>query len=300
MSILLVGGVPIPISPSGASRPRLDMADRARAFDGTYRASVTGNAKRDWNFSTPPIPRAFADSFQTVLATIGSQTCSGELLLGNGNLLIRSEEKNNAAWTKSDVTIDSDVITAPNGTLTGDKIKETATTAQHNVFQGITGLTDNTVYTYSDFVYPAERNWLTVGIIGKDGGSRYTYFNLATGARGSSAGSPLAAGIERGSAESGWWRVWIAATVASGGFGYGPFLGLATADGTNNYLGTAGSGIYSWGAQLELGSYPSAYSPTTTVAVTSTVSCFTEILDWTPVKTPQGHRVVLSFMLHEA
>ena len=38
------------------------------------------------------------------------------------NLVLRSEEFNNAAWTKTSATVTANAATAPNGTLTADKL----------------------------------------------------------------------------------------------------------------------------------------------------------------------------------
>lgn len=80
MPSLVVGGVTIKVAPQGAQRERLDAVDRSRAFDNTYRASATGTAKRQWNFTTPPIPRATADTYEATLGVVTAQTCSGDIL----------------------------------------------------------------------------------------------------------------------------------------------------------------------------------------------------------------------------
>lgn len=80
MPVLVVGGVTIKVAPGGVSRDRLDNVDRARAFDNTYRASQSGTVKRDFHFSTPPIPRATADTYEATLGVVTAQTCSGDIL----------------------------------------------------------------------------------------------------------------------------------------------------------------------------------------------------------------------------
>jgi hypothetical protein len=77
---LIVGGVTIPIAAPGIKRDRHDGVDRGRAFDQTYRASVTGTPKRDWSFQTPLLPRASGDTLETTLALVAAQTCSGDVL----------------------------------------------------------------------------------------------------------------------------------------------------------------------------------------------------------------------------
>lgn len=107
MSSLTVGGVVIKISGSGISRPRLDSVDRARSFDGTYRASVTGTPKRDWIFSTPPVTRGQVDYYESVLGIVTAQLCSGDVL-GN-NQLLWPDVFSNAAWVKFNATISAGI-----------------------------------------------------------------------------------------------------------------------------------------------------------------------------------------------
>lgn len=75
-----MGGTTIKVAREGVQRDRDDASDRARAFDNTYRASVTGTAKRTWAFSTPPIPRATADTYEATLGIVTAQPCSGDIL----------------------------------------------------------------------------------------------------------------------------------------------------------------------------------------------------------------------------
>jgi hypothetical protein len=80
VSGLVVGGTAIPIATPGGNRGRLDSVDRASAFDGTYRASATGGARREWHFQTPPVTRALADSYSVILGAVAAQTCSGDII----------------------------------------------------------------------------------------------------------------------------------------------------------------------------------------------------------------------------
>lgn len=83
MSSLIVGGVEIPVAVNSGPRSRLDAVDRSRMFDNSMKASQTGTAKREWDFATPPVARATADTYETTLAAIAAQTCSGDLLGGS-------------------------------------------------------------------------------------------------------------------------------------------------------------------------------------------------------------------------
>ena len=51
------------------------------------------------------------------------------------NLLQESETFSNAVWTKQDSSITANATTAPNGTLTADKLVENTSTSAHSVWQ---------------------------------------------------------------------------------------------------------------------------------------------------------------------
>ena len=54
------------------------------------------------------------------------------------NLFTYSEQFDNASWVKERITITTNATTAPNGTLTADKIVEDTTTNSHRVRQNAT------------------------------------------------------------------------------------------------------------------------------------------------------------------
>ena len=178
------------------------------------------------------------------------------------NLAQQSQTFDNAAWAKSDTTISADATTAPDGTTTADKLVETATTNSHAIAKGAITAASGAAYTVSFYMKAAERTYAAI----YDGiSSKGKFFNLSAGTVGGNlVGAPDNATITN--AGNGWYRCTITITTASTSLN--PYIFLSTDGTTFSYAGTAGSGIYIWGAQLELGSTASTYIPTTTAAVT--------------------------------
>jgi hypothetical protein len=174
------------------------------------------------------------------------------------NLLTYSEAFDNAGWTKGNSSITANVVIAPNGALTSDKLVEDATTNAHYIEQNFTTIASQ--YTYSVYAKAAERNWLIL----QNGGTANAVasFNLSTGALGTVRAGCTAA-IE--SVGNGWYRCSIISTGVAGTSNFRYYTALA--DNTTSYTGNGTSGIYIWGAQLVQGSVAGDYRRTDIAAL---------------------------------
>lgn len=180
---------------------------------------------------------------------------TGTLQYAPHNLLTYSEQFDNAAWTKSNASVTSNSIAAPDGTFTADKIVENATTNTHFAQQGFT--TTALRFTASFYAKAAERSFTRAVL--SDGTSFFTaYFNLAAGTVGTVTGTGTEATITPEG--NGWYRCSVSAVCAAGSGGFN--IRTAVANGSDNYLGDGTSGIYVWGAQLNVGALQPYYTTT--------------------------------------
>jgi hypothetical protein len=195
-----------------------------------------------------------------------SRASSGTYVGGNGliqtavtNLLLRSEEFDNAAWTKTRSSITSNTIVAPDGTLTGDKLVEDTTAANTHITRPspdpsyVTG----TTYTYSVFAQAAERTFLQLRVSAS--ASFSASFNLSTGVASQATAGTTPSVTNVG---NGWYRCAVTFTATATAIGAAR-IGLMLNETTQSYTGDGTSGIYIWGAQLEQASTVGEYIPTT-------------------------------------
>jgi hypothetical protein len=172
------------------------------------------------------------------------------------NLAKFSEQLDNAAWIKNDVTITANGTISPDGTTNADIIVEgNGVATQHRLQQGSLSASAG-IHTLSAYV--KNINGTRKAYI--DGGTWGCFFDFSTLAV-QTVGTGTATATAVG---NGWYRL-----VMTGTTSYTPtsiFIGLATTNET--YTGDGTSSIAFWGAQFELGAYASSYINTLGSAVT--------------------------------
>lgn len=151
---------------------------------------------------------------------------------GRRNLLIQSEEFDNAPWLKNTTTVSANAIAAPNGTMTADL-------AQNNgqIFLVISASSAN--YTLSIYAKTVSGNNLVFGYY--TGAFRRATYNLSTGLVTNIPASHTATAVAVG---DGWYRCTLTFTSAVTEVNFTP---------------SGASGIYIWGAQLEASATATAY-----------------------------------------
>ena len=184
-----------------------------------------------------------------------------------GNRLLWSEGFDNAVWERSFLSITPNTTTAPNGSLTADKIFENTTTAtNHFITQRLT--TASGQYVLSIYAKAAERSQLEMQLGDYVGSGAGAVFDISSGLSLSSfTYGPAFAGVSYSitNAGSGWFRACVSVNKSYSGGELAAIL-QPYKDNTYSYAGAIGSGLLVWGAQLEIGSTPSTYTSTTTSA----------------------------------
>ena len=185
------------------------------------------------------------------------------------NLVQQSADISNAYWVKAETTVTANAIAAPDGTTTAGKLIESTANSQHTLASAAITWAGNTQYTFTFYAKAGERSKfdLLFGTAGNWVNSERTIaFDLSTGTLISVPNSPLLASITP--AGNGWYRCRMTATTVASPTASAAFIRMYDNANASSYTGTAGYGLYFWGAQLEAGAFPTSYIPTTTATVT--------------------------------
>ena len=185
------------------------------------------------------------------------------------NLLLQSQTFN-TSWNASNCTITLNSTTAPDGTTTASTLTALAGTASLYPNTAIPILA-NTNYTVSFYVKQGTGGWLLFNLwTGSTNNGVSQWVNMSTGALGTSsatAGFSVTSSAVS-SVGSGWYRVSLVGQSTSA---TNIYPNIRHVDGDNSFAFTTTTGLYSyiWGAQLEQRSAVSAYTVTTTQAITN-------------------------------
>jgi Concanavalin A-like lectin/glucanases superfamily len=194
------------------------------------------------------------------------------------NIALGSQQfDNNTYWGKTNSSISAYVVLAPDGSLTGDKLVENSTLNEHSVsYYATQGA--NITETFSVYAKAGERYQIVLSFSNFVNADARVYFNLYTGTIFSTAYTKLDYSNVSGTITgvgNGWYRCSITATKAAYNTNNYPNILLYSNSATSTtYTGDGTSGVYLWGAQIELGSAMTAYRATTTVNLVPTTTTF--------------------------
>ena len=168
------------------------------------------------------------------------------------NLLTYSEDFGNAAWIKSGSVISSDFTYSPDGNKSADKIVESATTAGHYTYRGVSVTASGSKrYSFSVYAKKAEKQYLQLIAAGVGLGIQdYANFDLQNGVVGN-VGIGIDAYITP--IGNGWYRC---------GMSFNPvssatcdvhiwLINSSTSARAPSTTGNGYDGLFIWGAQME-------------------------------------------------
>lgn len=221
--------------------------------------------------------------------------CKGLLMEeSRTNTLLASESFDSASWanTGKNLAITADAVLSPSGLLNADKLTVGATTTTYMVIQTTPSFVSGTAYTVSCFFKADQVTRVALYATTVATFPANAIFDL-TGSGSVVQNSSGVASITPYA--NGWYRCQITGTA---GASVPTTIRISPVTGTSlNYVGNSIDSFYAWGAQLEIGAFPTSYIPTATGTLTRsadvcsiTGSAFTSI--WNGVDISVLHKGV--------
>ena len=198
------------------------------------------------------------DHTPTTLASLG-------LLMEESrtNLVLQSENHPSASWSKTGLTVASASNTDPSGAATSNLVSEDISVGLHRMFQS-TAYVSGTSYSISCFLKYAGRQFVAIThpAVAANGVAIFDIQNGTITLSQAGITSSITA------YPNGWYRCVINGVSSTTG-GASHIIQGSTTGGilTGSYLGLNGPAFYIYGSQVEAGSFPTSYIPTTTASV---------------------------------
>lgn len=188
------------------------------------------------------------------------------------NVCLRSQEIDDASWTKTGATISTNAVVAPDGATTADTIVESVGGTFHRAQRSAT-ITADTIYTFSAFAKAAGRPNLEINFADDATGGNGVFMVADLGLETVTSSGTFGSGVTFTSATitaypDSWYRLTVTGQLASGITAARPVIGLCNSSGNNQYSGDGSSGASFWGCQLEAGVFETSLIVTTSASVT--------------------------------
>lgn len=215
---------------------------------------------REWEATPPTFSRASTaykfNGDAVIAAAARFETIDGRIAIrieeGTTNILsaLRSTGFDSGRWTTFDASVADNVIAAPDGTMTADKLVESSLNSAHRAYVFLGDLSATPV-THSVYAKAGERSWVAIG---SGANANLAYYNLAAGTLGTVPASVTATITPL---PNGWYR--LTYSRSAGAASDHIIIYPKTGNGVGSYLGNGVSGVYLWHAQVEQKVYPTTW-----------------------------------------
>jgi hypothetical protein len=196
-----------------------------------------------------------------------------------------SEDFSQSYWIKSRITVSANNIISPDGTLNADKIIETTDTGLHAVSKTFT-VVSGVSHTVSVFIKKGTNKFVQI-LFGTNNVTNNPYVNFDVNQGVFENNGTTSVDVKYFG--NGWYRCSATVTTASTSLTYfiSPIQSISDSR-ASSFTGSVNNNIYIYGAQLEVGSYPTSYIPTSGTAVTRSAETATGAGDASTFNDSEG------------